>query len=364
MKHFAGRLGITQRVLPSYRAPFFEKLAAHCAGGLAVFAGQPRPGEAIHSASELQSAQWQRARNRHWLGGPLYICWQSGLREWLEEWQPEALIIEANPRYLSSRIAIEWMRARRRPLIGWGLGTGRGGGLVSQVTQPWRRRFLSQFDALIAYSREGMQSFEALGLAATKLYHAPNAVVDLPSPPPQERSNEVPQLLFVGRLQARKGLDRLIRASQALQTELAHELHIVGAGPEKTSLEAIAGGERQEIRFSGPLFGAELEAAFRLADLFVLPGTGGLAIQQAMSFALPVIAGEGDGTQRDLLDESNGWQLATHSQAELEHTLRQALTDGEDLKERGQASFEKAKQQFNLTRMTDVFVQVINEVSA
>ena len=165
-------------------------------------------------------------------------------------------------------------------------------------------------------------------------------------------------------MQARKGLDRLIRASQALQNEVAHELHIVGDGPEKAALEAGAGNWGQKIRFSGALFGTELEDAFRQADLFVLPGTGGLAIQQAMSFGLPVIAGAGDGTQRDLLDESNGWQLATDSQAELEHTLRQALTDGEGLKERGQASFERVKQQFNLTRMTDVFIQVLNEVSA
>ena len=37
------RLGLVQRVLPSYRVPFFDALARACAGGLGLFAGQPRP---------------------------------------------------------------------------------------------------------------------------------------------------------------------------------------------------------------------------------------------------------------------------------------------------------------------------------
>ena len=42
-------------------------------------------------------------------------------------------------------------------------------------------------------------------------------------------------------------------------------------------------------------------AHFAGADLFVLPGTGGLAVQEAMSYALPVIVAKGDGTQEDLV---------------------------------------------------------------
>ena len=40
-------MGVIQRVLPAYRAAFFDALAAECAGGLSVFAGQPRPEEMI-----------------------------------------------------------------------------------------------------------------------------------------------------------------------------------------------------------------------------------------------------------------------------------------------------------------------------
>ena len=47
------RLGVQQRVLPSYRAAFLDVLAAVCAGGLGVFAGQPRAQETIESGAKL-----------------------------------------------------------------------------------------------------------------------------------------------------------------------------------------------------------------------------------------------------------------------------------------------------------------------
>ncbi len=59
--------------------------------------------------------------------------------------------------------------------------------------------------------------------------------------------------------------------------------------------------------FAGDRRGDELADLFQQADLFVLPGTGGLALQQALGFALPAIAAEGDGTQADLVRPENGW---------------------------------------------------------
>ena len=66
------RLGLVQRVLPVYRVPFFEALAEACTGGLGVFAGQPRPDEAIESADSLQIARLFPAKNRHYFHNRIY----------------------------------------------------------------------------------------------------------------------------------------------------------------------------------------------------------------------------------------------------------------------------------------------------
>jgi hypothetical protein len=119
---FDGRLALQQRVLPSYRAAFFDLLAEACEGGLSVFAGEARRHEMIHNARQLESAGWVLAENVHLLTGKWYLLWQKGVIDWLQDVDPDVLILEANPRYLSNRTAIGWMHARRRPVIGWALG--------------------------------------------------------------------------------------------------------------------------------------------------------------------------------------------------------------------------------------------------
>ena len=78
------KLGIQQRVLPAYRAAFFDLFAADCQGGLSVFAGAPMPGEALGTTGELQVAHQVMAENQHLGWGRLYACVQRNLIEWLD----------------------------------------------------------------------------------------------------------------------------------------------------------------------------------------------------------------------------------------------------------------------------------------
>ena len=70
---------------------------------------------------------------------------------------------------------------------------------------------------------------------------------------------------------------------------------------EKEELEALAQTVYPAAEFPGAKHGTELAGYFSAADLFVLPGTGGLAVQEAMSYGLPVIMGQGDGTNDQLV---------------------------------------------------------------
>ena len=108
---FSGRLAIQQRVLPFYRAPFFYTLAKGCPGGMELFAGLPRSSEAIETVDHLDVARLIPGENIHLLKGPLYMCLQPGFLHWLEKFQPDVLIVEANPRYLSTPAAVRWMHA-------------------------------------------------------------------------------------------------------------------------------------------------------------------------------------------------------------------------------------------------------------
>lgn len=364
---FSGRLAVQQRVLPVYRAPFFDTLAASCEGGMSLFAGEPRPVESIATTRELLQAKYTFAENRHFLSGPLYLCYQQNMLDWLDDWDPDALIVEANPRYLATPAAVKWMRERGRPVIGWGLGAPYQPGPWAGLRQKNWMRFLRRFDALVAYSQSGAADYAALGFPLEKIYVAHNAVARRPTggmpTRPLRQPHEPLVVLFVGRLQERKRLDNLMRACAALPKERRPKLWIVGDGPARESLEGLAHAVYPRARFFGARHGPELDLLWAEADLFALPGTGGLAVQEAMSHALPVIVAKGDGTQDDLVRKENGWQIPHNDLDALKDTLAFALSDNSRLITMGAESWRIVAEEVNVEKMVDVFIKALKQVS-
>lgn len=367
---FSGRLGLQQRVLPAYRIPFFDLLAAACEGGFSLFAGMAREEEAVASADLLRIPYCVPAKNAHLFRGSLYLCYQRGLVDWLEQTNPDALIVEANPRYLATPFAVKWMHARGRKVIGWGLGapppSPRWGAPPIFKKNGGRRRgvwsrFVNQFDAMISYSQRGAEEYAALGFPREKIFVAYNSTAPAPSSPLSRRPstfNLRPVILFVGRLQARKRVDWLLRA--CAEMEMRPRLVIVGDGPDRARLESLAGEIYPSAEFAGARRGAELTPYFEQADLFVLPGTGGLAVQEAMSHGLPVIVAKGDGTQDDLVRAGNGWQIPPEDYGALVRVLREALSDAGRLRRMGEESLRIVTEEINIEKMAESFVRALN----
>ncbi len=356
------RLGLQQRVFPEYRAPFFNLLAQSCLQGFSLFAGEPRPEEAIHTAHGLQNGDFQPAHNLHISRGKTYALYQRGIINWLERWQPNVLIVEANPRYLSTPAAVQWMHSRGLPVIGWGLGAPTAGKAESVL----RGNFLKSLDAVVAYSKTGADQYTACGIAQQRVFVAANAVSHRPTQTAPDRPNSYqggkPRLLFVGRLQERKNLDLLLQACTALPQKLTPSLTIVGDGPDRVRLEDLAKSIFPSATFVGAKHGAELDPYFNQADLFVLPGTGGLAVQQAMAHALPVIVGQADGTQAELVRPENGVVLPAATLETLTAALTSALSDVAKLRAMGLASYRIVSEEVNLEAMVDSFAKAIKSV--
>ncbi len=364
---FRGRVGLQQRVIPSYRAEFLDALAKACEGGLNVFAGKPLTNEGIDPVDRLHVAQLVPAENRNFLApsSSFYMCWQNRFIEWLDQWQPDTLIVEANPRYPVTRKAISWMHARRRKVIGWGLGAPQISGPLVKLRRRERHIFLNSLDALIAYSQLGAEQYKQLGIPQEKVYVAFNAVNPAPRFPPPNRPvkpDNTAVVLFVGRLQARKRVDLLIQACAGLPLELQPHLVIVGDGPERQEVQSLARHIYPNCEFIGAKYGTQLEPYLANADLFVLPGTGGLAIQQAMAHALPVIVAHGDGTQDDLVRNENGWQVPPDDLPALITALGQALSDPAKLRKMGEVSYRIVAEEINVELMVGVFVRVLNNL--
>lgn len=104
-------------------------------------------------------------------------------------------------------------------------------------------------------------------------------------------------LLFLSRIDPKKGVDLLVRAFQT-ESGAAPDLHLVLAGPVKDDyrreLEALiaAGPAKDRIHWTG-LVSADVKwGAFRSAEAFILPShqeNFGVAIAEALACGLPVL---------------------------------------------------------------------------
>lgn len=361
-------VGLQQRVLPDYRAPFFETLAAQFPAGLSLFSAQPLSGEGINPPSMLRQLKHFQGKNLALFdpASPYFLCWQSGVIAWLNQWNPDVLIVEANPRILSNRLAVKWMRRRGGLVIGWGLGAPPLSGRLAWLRRMERRSFLLSLDGIIAYSRKGAKEYQTLGIPQERVFVALNSVMPPPQEPPHKPSkhpDEPMRVLFVGRLQKRKRVDLLLHACADLPQELKPEVTIIGDGPARAEFEAVAQQVYPKAVFTGDRRGKDLEQYFINADLFVLPGTGGLAVQQAMAYGLPVIVAQGDGTQEDLVRPSNGWLIPPDDLSALRTALLEALVDANRLRQMGLASFRIVQEEANIEKMAETFATAVEALA-
>jgi len=106
--------------------------------------------------------------------------------------------------------------------------------------------------------------------------------------------------LYLGRLLPYKGVEHALRAVASLPPALDVSLDIVGDGPDRARLEAIARalGLGDRARFHGAVPVAEVPARMAACDVLVLPSvreSGGAVVLEAMACAKPVIVADWGG---------------------------------------------------------------------
>jgi glycosyltransferase involved in cell wall biosynthesis len=121
-------------------------------------------------------------------------------------------------------------------------------------------------------------------------------------------------LLFLGRIDRKKGCDLLIRAFGKLAA-LDRELDLVMAGPDpqnwRAELAREAGAEvAARIHWPGMLMGDAKWGAFMAAEAFVLPShqeNFGIAVAEALACALPVLLSNKVNIAADIAADGAGW---------------------------------------------------------
>jgi glycosyltransferase involved in cell wall biosynthesis len=377
------RICIIQRVLPAYRIPFFEKLAGDQKQRLFLFAGRPRKEEGIVVGTRVRGMECSNAQNLYFLGKNGGVCWQKGLLRWLRECRPDIIIFEANPRLLSHWAAIYYLRVTKRPVIGWGLGElkRQGPKMTRQVRHILAMLQARSFNSIIAYSTKAREDYIGMGVLPARIFIAHNsanneeaelflssAAADKTKIRDRVLSSfgmdpRLFTLIFVGRLLIHKKLDFLISACGPLFERC--QLIIVGEGPARPYFESCSQKYLKQIYFAGHLAGYDLACSYMSSDLFILPGLGGLAIHQAMSYGKPIIASLGDGTEGDLIIPGCNGMLFKDGDIEgLRTAICRFLDEPELALQMGGRSLAFIREKFNIGRMADDFRNAISATMA
>ena len=234
--------------------------------------------------------------------------------------------------------------------------------------RPIAQRYMNKLDGRIAVSSAARHFISTYFPGEYRII--PNGVdVDFfanAKPLPEYRDGKT-NILFVGRLEPRKGALYLVRAYAKLkQRHPETRLIVVGRGPELSDLREFVHEERvADVLFAGRVSDIDKARFYKTADIFCAPSTGqesfGVVLLEAMAAGTAAIASDIHGYKKVIQRNVSGL-LVEPKDVEALCTALERLMNEPDLRTRlGSAGSARARE-FDWSHVTDQLLGFYDEV--
>lgn len=209
---------------------------------------------------------------------------------------------------------------------------------LTKVVTPYTKPLLRHIDAFTAVSDAAAEYL--LSLADVPVEIIPNGISlkHFRKPAGLQRDPDAPKtILYIGRLEHRKGVRYLLEAFQLLQQrEPDVRLLIAGDGPDRAKLTELTGTLKlQHVEFLGFIDEATKQQLLHTADLFCSPAifgeSFGIVLLEAMASGLVTVAGDNPGYESVLQDLGKLSLINPKDASLFAHRLQLLLYD-EDLR--------------------------------
>jgi phosphatidylinositol alpha-1,6-mannosyltransferase len=175
---------------------------------------------------------------------------------------------------------------------------------------------------------------------------------------------DVPTVVCVSRLVARKGQDVLIRGIERIRRRIPNAtLVIVGDGDDRSRLERLASrAPARSVVFAGQLEAERLPEAYVLADVFAMPCRDrlagleiegfGIVFAEAAACAVPAVAGDSGGASEAVVDGETGVVVDGRDVAAVADAISGLLADPDRARRLGAAGRGRVEDELSWEHVT------------
>ena len=296
------RILIIQALMKQFRVPFFSRLhAALQRDGidLVVAYSPPNHSHTLRGDAAELPAEFGRKVKARWLGERL--VYQSLWREIL---RADLVITGPENKYINNLGLLLLTALGLKTVAFWGLGPNMHPDRRSALSEWVKGKSVTAVDWWFAYTESVTTKLRQHGMPANRITTVQNATdtVELRRLLDDISKGEVAQAsqaltgnvaskigLYCGRLGEAKALPFLLESARLVKHRCP-EFHLVimGSGPDRAWLKQAIASEPW-IHYLGSKWGRESALLYKMAAVFLLAGSAGLAIVDSFAADLPLI---------------------------------------------------------------------------
>lgn len=306
-----GKVLIIQRFYYNFREGFFDYLVDENFDFKLINATISRGRVTVHDDAKSKSFI---AKTFYFFIGENYVIFPFLLIN-LIRINPRIIVTEGGQNTINNFQVFLYCKIFNRKYIIWDLGKGYADFNNSKrriLYMKMYKSILKHSKYIYGYNSQSKIYFQALGIKDSKLVILNNtantrkikkirstSVGEVPHELQQPSKEGYIFFIFVGALLRSKNIESL----QILLRMLGEKYYliIVGDGDSEYKIELEKSFEGTNHIFVGYKTLEQIMPYYQLAAFSILPGLGGLSINQSMAFGVPVICSSADGAEKDLI---------------------------------------------------------------
>lgn len=351
---------IVQNLIPDYRIKFFKHLKKKLNSRLLIYSGRETFDPTVTHSSKIyidksikQFFLWRRKLVYQQLGLCIYYT-------------KDIVILGLNPRIINTWLLLIVRGLLGRKTILWGHAWPRAGkDSATDIIRNFMRYLASEIITYTVSQKRELQE----KMPRAKIRASSNALLEKEEMFYQLKSEELLNIIYVGRLVADKKVMKLYKAFNEIYKNLppTTNLIIVGAGPQKEALQKsiLKNNMEDRIQIKDAIFDHKILSILYAQSLVsVSPGYVGLNIIQSFGYGVPMVISK-DEPHSPEIEAANEFENVIYFDSNDEKALAKSLLEVFENKNywilQRESIYKACTLNYSIQRMCKPFIEILND---